>query len=33
MGLYVRVEDFLAMRLPFTLPAGDTQILLARKVS
>ncbi|HKA37263.1 MAG TPA: class I SAM-dependent methyltransferase [Thermoanaerobaculia bacterium] len=33
MGLYARVEDFVAMRVPFALPSGDTQILMARKAS
>jgi len=31
MDLYVRVEDFVVSRLPWTLAAGDTQVLLARK--
>ena len=33
MGLYVRVEDFLVSRLPWTLAAGDARIVLARKPS
>lgn len=31
LDLYVRVEDRLAMLLPFPLPWGDAQILLARR--
>ena len=31
MDLYVRVEDFVVSRLPWTLRKGDAQIVLARK--